>query len=99
MRNTPPAPAANGHATGAAAAADPALVLTAAVLPLLLSLQQAAVLLGTSERTLKRACAEQALPPGAVVRPFGKRRLFNRAVLERWVEQGCPRPRVTAGRR
>jgi excisionase family DNA binding protein len=62
------------------------------LLPLLLSLAQAAALLGVSTRTLKRLVASEELPEGAVCR-IGRRRLLNRLVLERWVEQGCPPPR------
>jgi excisionase family DNA binding protein len=87
-----PTPTTNGHAEQVATA-DPAKVLTCAIVPLLLTLQQAAVMLSISERTLKRAAAENALPAGAVVRPFGKRRLFNRRVLEAWIASGCPRVR------
>jgi excisionase family DNA binding protein len=61
------------------------------LLPLLLSLTQAAVLLGVSARTLKRLVAGDDLPEGAVTR-IGRRRLLNRLVLERWVAAGCPPP-------
>src|SRR5262249_28562433 len=70
-----------------------------ASLPLLLSLAQAASPLGLSERTLKRAAAHGALPKGAVCRPFGRRRLFSRLVLEEWCSQGCPRIVPRSGRR
>jgi excisionase family DNA binding protein len=60
-------------------------------MPLLLSLAQAAVLLGVSTRTLKRLVAGDELPEGAVTR-IGRRRLLNRLILERWVSQGCPPP-------
>jgi excisionase family DNA binding protein len=72
---------------------------TAAVvplLPLLLSLAQAAVLLGVSTKTTKRLIAGGELPEGAVTR-IGRRRLLNRLVLEEWVRRGCPPP--AAGRR
>jgi excisionase family DNA binding protein len=62
-----------------------------ALLPLLLSLAQAAVLLGVSTRTVKRLAAGGELPEGAVTR-IGRRRLLNRLVLERWVADGCPPP-------
>jgi excisionase family DNA binding protein len=58
---------------------------------LLLTLEEAAVALGVSTRTLKRADQEGSLPPGAVVRPFGRSRLFNRLVLAAWCRAGCPR--------
>src|SRR5262249_52565156 len=66
-----------------------------ALMPLLLSLAQAAVLLGVSTRTVKRLAAGDELPEGAVTH-IGRRRLLNRLILERWVAQGCPPP---AGRR
>jgi hypothetical protein len=62
--------------------------------PLLWTLEQAAAALGLSPRSLKRAVAENALPPGAVVRPFGRRRLFSRLVLEEWCRKGCPAVRA-----
>ena len=58
--------------------------------PLLWTLEQAAAALSTSPRSLKRAVASGELPPGAVVRPFGRRRLFSRLVLEDWCRRGCP---------
>jgi hypothetical protein len=61
-----------------------------ALLPLLLSLAQAAVQLGVSTRTLKRLAGDE-LPEGAVVR-IGRRRLFSRLVLEDWCRRGCPPP-------
>ncbi len=64
---------------------------------LLWSLEEAALALRLSARTLKRAAAEGALPEGAVVRPFGRRRLFVRRVLEKWIAEGCPA--VRGGRR
>ncbi len=79
-------PAPDGQAQAAPAAAS----VTATIAPLLWSLEEAALALGTSARTLKRAVAEGALPPGALVRPFGRRRLFSRLVLEEWVRRGCP---------
>jgi hypothetical protein len=62
--------------------------------PLLWDLEQAAEALGLSPRSLKRAVAESRLPPGAVVRPFGRRRLFSRLVLEDWCRKGCPAVRA-----
>jgi excisionase family DNA binding protein len=59
---------------------------------LLWTLAEAAHALNLSARTLKRAAAEGGLPSGAVVRPFGRRRLFSRAVLEDWIRAGCPAP-------
>jgi len=80
-RSTTPA-IANGEAHGLRAVVEAP--------PLLWTLEQAAAALNLSPRSLKRAVAESALPPGAVVRPFGRRRLFSRLVLEDWCRRGCP---------
>src|SRR5258708_4976264 len=77
----------NGH--GAALAVPPA---PAVINPLLWTLEQAAAALNLSPRTLKRMDSTGSLPEGAVVRPFGRRRLFSRLILEEWVRKGCPQP-------
>jgi excisionase family DNA binding protein len=82
-----PEPNGNGALDAPVASLGPAIP---ALIPLLLSLDQAAILMGVSDRTLKRMAASGALPQGAVCRPFGRARLFNRPILERWVAEGCP---------
>ena len=93
---TPDAPApGNGRHEGTTTTTLPRGATPGAavpLLPLLLSLAQAACLLGVSARTVKRLVAGDDLPEGAVTR-IGRRRLLNRLVLERWVAQGCPAPR------
>jgi excisionase family DNA binding protein len=65
--------------------------------PLLLNIADAALLLGLSARSLKRMASAGELPREAIVR-LGRRRLFSRPALERWVNDACPRPRA-CGRR
>jgi excisionase family DNA binding protein len=76
----------------------PVVAAAPGLTPLLLDLDQAAAYLGTSTRSLKRSISAGQLPRGAVVRPFGRRRLFNRLVLEKWVRDGM-RPVRLRGRR
>jgi excisionase family DNA binding protein len=93
-----PAAAANGTPDSAPTEAPKRRhTLAAAVEPLLWELPVAAEALAVSTRTLKRMAAAGELPEGAVVR-LARRRLFNRRVLERWVETGCPRPARKSGR-
>lgn len=82
--------ATNGDGASASATNGNAVRSVPAIVPLLLDIGQAALLLGTSARTLKRVCAQGGLPRGAVVKPFGRRRLFNVVVLRKWIEEGCP---------
>jgi excisionase family DNA binding protein len=63
-----------------------------AVARLLWDLREAAQALNISERSLKRMAAARELPGDAVVR-LGRRQLFVRAALERWIAAGCPPPR------
>jgi hypothetical protein len=57
--------------------------------PLLWDLEQLAAALNVSERSAKRFAVDGTLPPGAVVH-VGRRRLFSRAIIEKWVASGCP---------
>jgi hypothetical protein len=59
----------------------------AALQPLLVDLRGACQLLSVSAPTVKRLVPE--MPPGCVIR-LGRRRLFSRPALERWVAAGCP---------
>jgi excisionase family DNA binding protein len=98
--NPSPDPSADSDQVGAIAtgqAARPARA--AAVEALLWTLEEAADALRVSPRTLKRMAAAGVLPAGAVVRPFGRLRLFSRPILERWVSEGCPRARSGARQR
>jgi hypothetical protein len=87
-------PAANGAAapdTTRRPAPAPGL------LPLLLDLKAAAAFLGgVAEVTVKRMARDGTFPPGVVLK-LGRRRLFSRVALEKWVADGCPRPRGRAG--
>jgi excisionase family DNA binding protein len=56
---------------------------TAAVLPLLLTVRQAAVVLGQSERRVRRWIADGHIPP-TVVRRFGRAMYLVRPLLEQW---------------
>jgi hypothetical protein len=56
---------------------------------LLWNLPQASAATNVSGGTLKRMAAANELPEGAVVH-LGRRRLFNRLILEKWVAAGCP---------
>jgi hypothetical protein len=89
----------NGHA-GTLTTPDTVSTGAAAVafLPLLLDLKQLALLLSVSAVTCKRLAADGALPPGAVVH-LGRRRLFSRPIIERWVADGCPSHAATGRRR
>jgi predicted DNA-binding transcriptional regulator AlpA len=69
---------------------------TPALLPLLIDLRQLAHLLSVSPRTCKRLAFDGTLPPACVVR-IGRRRVFNRLLVEEWVRQGC-RPANRGGR-
>jgi hypothetical protein len=57
---------------------------------LLLDLRAAAALLSVSERSAKRLASDH---PELVVH-LGRRRLFSRKLLEKWVADGCPEPRA-----
>jgi excisionase family DNA binding protein len=65
-----------------------------ALLPLLLTRAQVAVLTALSERTIKRMTAESGLP-GIV--HIGRSVRYSRRAVEQWVERGCPQ--LGAGRR
>jgi excisionase family DNA binding protein len=58
------------------------------LLPLLIDLRALAAILSVSTRTAKRLAADGTLPVGAVVK-IGRRRLFNRLLVEEWVRGGC----------
>jgi excisionase family DNA binding protein len=91
---TTPAQPTNGHAetptlppdgTGA----EPAKAPRAPLPPLLLDVGQMTELLNVSVITVKRLVRDEVLPPGAVVH-LGRRRLFSRPLIEKWVGAGCP---------
>jgi hypothetical protein len=65
------------------------------LLPLQLTIEQAAIVTSFSVRTLKRLVAMEAIP--GVTRVFRCLR-FNRRALEQWIEQGCPKPAGHRGR-
>jgi excisionase family DNA binding protein len=85
----PEAPAPIPPAGRAGETAAPAL------LPWLLSIQQTALVLGVSSKTVKRMAGGGELP--GVVR-IGRRVLIDRAKLQLWIGQGCP-PVTRRGRR
>ncbi len=64
--------------------------------PLLLRVSELSVLLSVSERTVKRMARANELP-GMV--HLGRSVRFRRSVIEKWIEQGCPRPGRRVGRR
>jgi hypothetical protein len=96
-RLTAPAQPTNGHAGTPNSPSGP-VAGSLTLLPLLLDLQALAQLLSVSEVTCKRLAADGTLPPGAVVR-LGRRRLFSRPLIERWVADGCPSHARAHGRR
>jgi hypothetical protein len=82
------------HANGQPRATDPeakpanGLAVTPTVEPILLDYDALSVLLGgVSKRSLKRWAALGQVP-GRV--RLGRRTLFNRAAVAKWVESGCP---------
>jgi len=64
--------------------------------PLQLTIEQTAILTSYSVRTLKRLVADGAIPG---VTRVGRCLRFNRRAIERWLEEGCPRPGRRSGRR
>ena len=58
------------------------------LVPLLLNVEQAAMLLNVSSRTVKRMVADEAIPG---VTRVGRCLRFRRLALEEWIRQGCPR--------
>jgi hypothetical protein len=95
-------PPANGSATHAEP--QPAAAAIAKAQPGLWDIGQAAAYLQVADRTVKAWDREGRFPPGLVVRLGGNskrcgRLLFSRAVLEKWVAAGCPRPQRPKKRR
>jgi excisionase family DNA binding protein len=64
--------------------------------PLQLTIEQTAILTSYSVRTLKRLVADGAIPG---VTRVGRCLRFNCRAVERWLEDGCPRPARRSGRR
>jgi excisionase family DNA binding protein len=82
-------PAARNGTTTPEVPRPPAAETVPAVLPLLLTREQVAALLGLSARTVKRMTAEGAIP--GVRRPYGRAVRYSRVEIEAWVARGCPR--------
>jgi excisionase family DNA binding protein len=69
---------------------------TTTILPLLLSIGQAAQLLNVSTKTAKRMLAAGELPGTRRIR---RRVMISHADLLAWVEKGCPQPALAPGGR
>ena len=64
--------------------------------PLQLTIEQAAILTSYSVRTLKRLVAAGEIPG---VTRCGRCLRFNRRAVEKWLEDGCPKPGRRVSRR
>ena len=69
-------------------AAIRAATVAGQVVPLLLTMEQAAELLGVAHRTIKRMVTERTLP--GIVR-LGRSVRISRPELEDWIRRGCPK--------
>jgi excisionase family DNA binding protein len=76
------------QATPSAGDANPKA--NARVEPLLWSIDDLAYALNLSTRTIKRMARAGELPG---VLKIGRRRLFDRRRLEKWIDEGCPPPK------